>query len=50
MPEGQVPFYRAGGAVLQPIENAFPILRAKLVLQLVGADHAHLDAGFILSE
>ena len=49
-PEGQVVLYLVGGAGVQSIENVLPILRAKLVKQIVGADHTHVGVGFILSD
>jgi hypothetical protein len=49
-PEGQVAFYLVGSAAVQSIENVFPILRAKLVKHIVGADHSHVGAGFSLSD
>jgi hypothetical protein len=49
-PEGQVAFYFIGSAAVQSIENVLPILRAKLVKHIVGADHTHVGAGFSLSD
>jgi hypothetical protein len=48
--EGQVALYLVGGAVVQSIENVLSILRAKLVKQIVGADHTHVDDLFIRSD
>jgi hypothetical protein len=49
-PQRQVASNLGGGAAVQPIENVRPILRGKLVQQLVGADHTHLAVGFVRSE
>jgi hypothetical protein len=49
-PEGQVALYLVGRAAVQSIENVLPILRAKLVKHIVGADHSHVGAGFSLSD
>jgi hypothetical protein len=49
-PEGEVAFYLVGSAAVQSIENVLPILRAKLVKHIVGADHTHVGAGFSLSD
>ena len=50
VPEVQVALDIASGTAVQSVENAFPILRTKLVSQFVGGHHTRLGVDFALSE
>jgi hypothetical protein len=50
VPKRSVPLDVSGRTAIEAVENAFAVLRTKLVQQLVGADCTRLDMGLLLLE